>query len=171
MQREVLNRTVCCDGQSFDAGTPIELIPKDNRESCSRSGWTRMEEFVEAGPGNFDGDDDDDERSSKQVIPDSNPAVIPATTPVIPETTPVIPETPLVIPTDDELTGTELELRVVDLLKAASITTKTQAREYLAANKTFRIIEGIGKASDAAIRAVLEEPKATDTESAAQSGE
>jgi hypothetical protein len=53
------------------------------------------------------------------------------------------------------LAETELELRVVELLAAAGITTRGQAREYLAANKTFRIIEGVGKASDAAIRLVI----------------
>jgi len=181
MQREVLNRSVACDGHDFPVGTPIELIPVHNRESCQRSGWTHVVNVVEPGESGESGDQNKDqsdltdqsdlkedqadqadqsnqsdqsdqsdqsEQSELNQVADANANTVDVDVNANANTAQA----------DDNaqpLGETELELRVVELLAAAGITTRGQAREYLAANKTFRIIEGVGKASDAAIRLVI----------------
>lgn len=153
MQREVLNRSVLCDGKHFPVGTPIELIPVENRESCRRSGWTHVVEVVEPG----DQTDQTDPVADAASVGQQTLAASATENAEASATENADVNADSANAEDDAipLADTNLELRVVELLASAGIETKGQAREYLNANKTFRIIEGVGKASDAAIRSVL----------------
>jgi hypothetical protein len=153
MQREVLSRSVICsDGMTYEAGTPIEQLPADNRESCSRSGWTHMETVVDEDPSNQTHQSDQTDLSESDPLDAveqadlNNAAHAPEVTSEQSDT--VAKETPLTL--------TDLDDRVLELLAAVEITTKEQAQAHLATNRTFRTIEGIGKQSDAAIRAAIE---------------
>ena len=162
MQREVLNRSVSCDGVVFDAGTPIELIPVANRESCQRSGWTRVEEITAEDAEELKRRDAENAEvvawkvvAVKVVEEKVDVPVVEAVVAEVAVVEAVVAEVPVVdVPV--LLASSSLDSRVIELLQAVAITTKQQAREYLVSNKTFRTIEGIGKASDAAIRAVIE---------------
>lgn len=159
MQREVLNRSVVCDGHAFPVGTPIELIPVHNRESCQRSGWTHVVNVVEPGESDDDQKKDQSDQTDQSDLKDdqSDQSDLNQVAEVDVNANDNANLNVNTAQADDgaPLAETELELRVVELLAAAGITTKGQAREYLAANKTFRIIENIGKASDTAIRKVI----------------
>jgi hypothetical protein len=171
MQREVLNRSVNCGGDVFDAGTPIENVPSDNRESCQRSGWTRFEVVRgdESNTGdsttdNTNGTDESNQTDQSHQTDLANQTTDQSQTAEQNDQSNLTDQTELAnqnqnVGGDEPLSETDLEIRVIEILANATpaITTKAQAREFLAANKTFRIIEGIGKASDAAIRSVIGE--------------
>jgi hypothetical protein len=153
MQREVLSRSVICsDGMTYEAGTPIEQLPADNRESCSRSGWTHMETVVAQDPS------DQTDQSDQTDLLESDPSDQTEQTDLknaapAPE---VLSEPSDAVAKETPLTLTDLDDRVLELLAAVEITTVEQARQHLETNRTFRTIEGIGKQSDAAIRAAIE---------------
>jgi hypothetical protein len=161
----VLNREVNCDGVLFPEGTPVDELPVANAESCVRSGWTRDSAVVDKG---FDR-----KKAIEEKVDD-----IAKRAGLLNEATggqaaevreQKADEQKADEPQNDaenkgdagdeslarDIDSFGLKPEVVELLKGAGITTKQAAVDYLAANRTFRTIKDVGRATDSVVREAL----------------
>lgn len=143
---------LCNDGVTYPPGTPIEQIPAANRESVA----LRYAEDVIVDEGK---PEPPKPAAKKQPAPQSPtpepspPAEAPQGAPPPPPPSDPSPE-----PDPDPQPATPLPAmaeELLALLKAGGIETLEQATEYVAKNKSFRPLKGIGDAKDLEIRAAL----------------
>jgi hypothetical protein len=160
----VLSRDVNIGGVIMPEGTDLSTLPQDAQDSVLHVGWYRViarPREVKDESGATDGSSSSDE--DKSQAPSSETKVPSAETqspqapsqPAAGETNQPGPETG-----DAKLISSfeSLDPEVVKLLAEAKpkpIATVGDAKAHLVANKTFRTIDGIGKASDAKIREAL----------------
>lgn len=149
-----LNRTVHADGVPYPPGTPLSALPPCNQESVRLNGWATEASGSEPEPAS---------QPEPVVDPVPTPEGDEAEPPSVPEDpAPSEPEPIVVAEPDPEpvaMTSLDsiegLSREHLELLTIQGIHTLEQARDYLAANKSFRPLRGIGRAGDEQIRQAL----------------
>jgi len=149
--RLVLSRPIkASDGVTYPEGTPLDQLPAENRESLAGICWTRPAPpkpvIVDVPP----------ESTIVEPVADSAVEIKPIGMPIAsaPPTSP--PEMPDESPSIDTL---ELSDDIKSKLAGAGIATVAQARAYALANKGFRTIKGIVKATNEQIIEAISEPE------------
>lgn len=141
MTHWILNRFVRVDGHLYEPGTPLEQVPQDAQPSIRDTGWaTEVDEAATKAP-------DSPEPEPESPEPEPEPPVA-EPEPIVAEPEPIVA---VAESTSDDRPLSELgiESDKLDLLAENEITTVQHAKEYVAVNKSFRTIPGIGKAGNA----------------------
>jgi hypothetical protein len=146
------NRTVLADGVEYPPGTSLAVLPESNQESVRLNGWAQDDDAEPS-------DSDSAQQSDQTEQIDPTDTAVQAEQPEQPgnqaEQTDQLnaPQDPVAVTPLEEIAALTEEHR--DLLAAGGIHTLEQAKDYLATNKTFRPLKGIGKAGDEQIRDAL----------------
>lgn len=148
--KRVLNRAVLAsDGVTYPEGTPVEKLPAEHHESLNSIHWSR--------PAPVDEPVAEPEQKPEAAVEAAQDESSESESPD-PEQTPEVVE-PEVSDDDSDETPLEdvgeLKTEHRELLESAGVATVEQAKAYLANNKTFRTVSGIGKVGDQEIREAL----------------
>lgn len=149
MQRVLTRDVRAANGITYPAGTPLDKLPPENRESLAAVCWTRLVPTPQAAP----------EPAPVVQRVDDEPESDPE--PETSETAPtVVADEPVAPPAADEspaIATLALSEDIKERLINAGIHTVDQAKAYAAANKGFRTIKGIVRATNEQILAAIGE--------------
>lgn len=147
-----LNRTVMADGVEYPPGTALAALPQCNQESVLLNGWAQeldqTDQSAETDQDQSDQTDRADQDQSDQTD-QTDQADQDQTDPA------PVQDMPAPVSVTDLATFPDLNPDHLELLQSQGIHTLEQAQDYLAANKSFRPLKGIGRAGDEQIRSAL----------------
>lgn len=149
MRRVISRAILASDGKTYPEGTPVSDLPAEHHESLEAMPWTRLvpdsiedEKAIDAPPEPAAEVESEPESEDEAVETPDDSSDSEA------EATSVESDTPL-----EDIGDLSVEHR--DLLASAGVATLGEAKAYLAKNKTFRTVSGIGKVGDREIREAL----------------